>query len=81
MGRIFKTPGDDAVEGMARAMHNQNVLDTTYEKGVGWLKVALFSGIAAFIISAFEFYTDWNLWESTADWFKDWASRQLGKLV
>ena len=81
MGRIFKTPTDDAVEQTLRAMHTQNIIDNTYEKGLGWIKVVIFSTLAAFSVSAFEYYSDWNLWESTGDWARDWAQRQLEKLI
>jgi len=81
MGRIFKTPTDDAVEQTLRAMHTQNIIDNTYEKGMGWLKVLFFGTMAAFVVSAFEYYTDWNLWESTGNWLSEWARRQLEKLV
>ena len=81
MGRIFKTPTDDAVEQTLRAMHTQNIIDNTYEKGLGGIKVVIFSTIAAFSVSAFEYYSDWNLWESTGDWVRGWAQRQLEKLI
>jgi len=81
MGRIFKTPTDDAVEQTLRAMHTQNIIDNTYEKGMGWLKVLFFGTMAAFVVSAFEYYTDWNLWESTGNWLSEWARRQLEKLI
>ncbi len=81
MGRIFKTPTDDAVEQTLRAMHTQNIIDNTYEKGIGWLKVLIFSTSTAFVVSAFEYYTDWNLWESTGNWLSEWAQRQLEKLI
>ncbi len=81
MGRIFKTPTDDAVEQTLRAMHTQNIIDNTYEKGLGWLKVLIFSTSTAFVVSAFEYYTDWNLWESTGNWLSEWAQRQLEKLI
>lgn len=71
MGRIFKTPSDDAVEETLRSMHIANTVDVAYERTMGWIKVVLFSIITAFVISAFEFYTDWNLWESTGNWIKD----------
>ena len=35
MGRIFKTPKDDAVEATLRSMHIANTVDTTYERGMG----------------------------------------------
>ena len=81
MGRIFKTPGDDAIEETLRAMHTQNLIDNTYEKGMGWLKALILGTIAVFIVSAFEHYTDWNLWESTGNWVSEWAQRQLDKLI
>ena len=81
MGRIFKTPKDDAVEATLRSMHIANTVDTAYERGWGWLKTILFSTITAFIESGFEYYTDWNLWESTVNWAKDWAVRQLEKIA
>ncbi len=81
MGRIFKTPTDDAVEQTLRAMHTQNIIDNTYEKGLGWLKVFIFSIVTAFVVSAFEYYTDWNLWKSTGNWLSEWAQRQLEKLI
>jgi|TARA_R100000152_G_C6780903_1_gene214341 hypothetical protein len=81
VGRIFKTPTDDAVEQTLRAMHTQNIIDNTYEKGLGWLKVLIFSTSTAFVVSAFEYYTDWNLWESTGNWLSEWAQKQLEKLI
>ena len=81
MGRIFKTPKDDATEATLRAMHIANELDNAYERVVGWFKVFFFGTIAIFTVSAIEYYTDWNLWESTGNWLSDWAQRQLKKLV
>ena len=81
MGRIFKTPTDDAVEQTLRAMHTQNIIDNTYEKGLGWLNVLIFSTTTAFVVSAFEYYSDWNLWESTGNWLSQWAQKQLEKLI
>jgi len=71
LGRIFKTPSDDAVEETLRSMHIANTVDVAYERGMGWVKVVLFSTITAFTISAFEYYTDWNLWQSTGNWLKE----------
>ena len=71
MGRIFKTPSDDAVEETLRSMHIANSVDIAYERTVGWVKVVIFSTITAFVISGFEFYTDWNLWEQSGNWLKD----------
>lgn len=71
MGRIFKTPSDDAVEETLRSMHIANTVDVAYERGMGWIKVIIFSTITAFTVSGFEFYTDWNLWESTGNWLKE----------
>lgn len=71
MGRIFKTPSDDAVEETLRSMHIANTVDVAYERGMGWIKVIVFSTITAFTVSGFEFYTDWNLWESSGNWLKE----------
>ena len=71
MGRIFKTPSDDAVEETLRSMHIANTVDVAYERGMGWIKVIIFSTITAFTVSGFEFYTDWNLWESSGNWLKE----------
>jgi len=77
LGRIFKTPSDDAVEETLRSMHIANSVDIAYERTVGWIKVVFFSVGTAFVVSAFEFYTDWNLWEDTGNWLKnklsDWS--------
>ena len=70
MGRIFKTPSDDAVEETLRSMHIANSVDIAYERTVGWIKVVLFSTLTAFVVSAFEFYSDWNLWEDSGNWLK-----------
>ena len=78
MGRIFKTPSDDTVEETLRMMHTANMVDVAYERTVGWIKVILFSIATAFIVSAYEYYTDWNLWEDTGNWLKEtlqgWAN-------
>lgn len=71
MGKIFKTPSDDAVEETLRMMHTANMVDVAYERAVGWIKVVLFSLTTAFVLSAFEFYTDWNLWDVSGNWIKD----------
>tara|TARA_R110000824_G_scaffold127706_2_gene288027 strand:- start:1606 stop:1854 length:249 start_codon:yes stop_codon:yes gene_type:complete len=71
LGRIFKTPSDDAVEETLRSMHIANSVDIAYERTVGWIKVVLFSCLAAFVVSAFEFYSDWNLWEDSGNWVKN----------
>jgi len=71
LGRIFKTPSDDTVEETLRMMHTANMVDVAYERAVGWLKVTLFSITTAFVISAIEYYSDWNLWENTGNWLKD----------
>ena len=71
MGRIFKTPSDDTVEETLRMMHTANMVDVAYERGMGWLKVIAFSILTAFVVSAYEYYTDWNLWESTGNWLKE----------
>ena len=71
MGRIFKKPSEDAVEETLRSMHIANTVDVAYERGMGWIKVVLFSTLTAFVVSAFEYYTDWNLWEDTGNWLKN----------
>ena len=71
MGRIFKTPKDDAVEETLRAMHIANTVATTYERGMGWIKVVILSTLTAFIVSGIESTTDWNLWEDTGNWLKN----------
>lgn len=69
MGRIFKTPVDDSTEATLRAMHTQNTLDTYYEKGLGWVRTLVFSGIAVLMTSLYELRTDRSVWESTVKWF------------
>ena len=81
MGRFFKTPSDDATEATLRAMHITNELDTAYEWAWGWGRTLLLGAAALFILSAFEYYTEWNLWESTGNWLSQWAERQLDKLI
>ena len=51
-------------------MHTANMVDVAYERGMGWLKVILFSTISSFVMTAIAFYTGWNLWESTGNWLK-----------
>lgn len=80
MGRIFKTPSDDAVEETLRSMHIANTVDVAYERGMGWVKVLLFSIITAFTISAFEYYSDWNLWQSTGNWLKEWLQNRADSI-
>jgi hypothetical protein len=75
LGKIFKTPSDDAVEETLRMMHTANMVDVAYERAVGWIKVVLFSLTTAFVLSAFEFYTDWNLWDVSGNWIKDTLQR------
>tara|TARA_R100001460_G_scaffold1317_8_gene5102 strand:- start:6913 stop:7155 length:243 start_codon:yes stop_codon:yes gene_type:complete len=78
LGRIFKTPTDDSTEATLRAMHTQNMLDTYYEKGVGWLRTILFVLIAVLVTSAFELKTGDSIWENTVEWFwnkiESWVS-------
>ena len=69
MGRIFKTPVDDATEATLRAMHTQNTLDNYYERGLGWLRTFIFSAIAALLTSLYELRTERSLWEGTVAWF------------
>ena len=59
-------------------MHTQNMLDTYYEKGVGWLRTILFVLIAVLVTSAFELKTGDSIWENTVEWFwnkiENWVS-------
>ena len=41
MGRIFKTPSDNATEETLRAIHLANTVDTTYERTWGWVKTII----------------------------------------
>jgi len=40
----------------------------------------LFSIITAFTISAFEYYSDWNLWQSTGNWLKEWLQNRADSI-
>jgi hypothetical protein len=71
MGRIFKTPSDDTTEETLRMMHTANMVDITYERTMGWIKVIFFSAITAFTVSGYEYYTDWNLWEDSGHYIKN----------
>ena len=77
MGRIFKTPGDDAVEETLRSMHTQNMLDTGYERAMGWGKAILFSVLTMFITSAIEYKTGASMWNNTVEWLKDWIMEKV----
>ena len=82
MGRIFKTPSDNATEATLRAMHIANTVDTTYERTWGWLKTIVASAITALVVSGFEFHnSEFSLWENSADWaagkLVDFAKRSL----
>ena len=69
MGRIFKTPADNATEETLRAIHLANTVDTTYERAWGWLKTILATFISALVISGIEFHnTDFSFYESTVEW-------------
>ena len=69
MGRIFKTPSDNATEETLRAIHIANTVDTAYERTWGWIKTILASVIAALVISAIELRNpEYSLWESTVEW-------------
>ena len=78
MGWLFKTPGDDAVEGTLRALHNQNIVDREYQRVWGWAKVALAIGVTIVATSAFEFYNETSLWQDWLGRFKNWVSTKLG---
>tara|TARA_R100000152_G_C6651041_1_gene92657 strand:+ start:347 stop:604 length:258 start_codon:yes stop_codon:yes gene_type:complete len=69
LGRIFKTPSDNATEGTLRAIHLANTVDTTYERTWGWLKALFFSFITAIVVSGYEFHNnDFSFYEKTVDW-------------
>ena len=69
MGRIFKTPSDNATEETLRAIHIANTVDTTYERTWGWIKTILASLSSALTISAIELYNpEYSLWEATVEW-------------
>lgn len=69
MGRIFKTPSDNATEETLRAIHLANTVDTTYERAWGWLKTVVASFLTALIVSGIEFHnTEFSVYESTIDW-------------
>jgi len=68
MGRIFKTPTDDSTEATLRAMHTQNMLDTYYEKSIGWIRTVLFCIIAVLITSFWELTYGESLWTNTIEW-------------
>jgi len=69
MGRIFKTPSDDATESTLRAIHIANTVDTTYERAWGWLKAIIFSILASVFISGIEFYNpNYSLYANSVDW-------------
>jgi hypothetical protein len=76
MGWLFKTPSDDATEATLRALHTQNLVDTVYERTLGWVKVVLFTVGGVFTTSAVEHYTDISVWEDTIEWARlkvmDW---------
>lgn len=59
-------------------MHTQNMLDTYYEKGVGWLRTLIFVIIAIMATSAFELKSGDSIWENTVEWFwrkvESWVS-------
>lgn len=70
MGRIFKTPSDNATEETLRAIHIANTVDTTYERAWGWIKTVLASLLTMLIVSGFEFYNpNISIYENSVDWF------------
>ena len=70
MGRIFKTPSDNATEETLRAIHIANTVDTTYERAWGWVKTVLASLLTMLIVSGFEFYNpEISIYENSVDWF------------
>ena len=78
MGRIFKTPSDNATEETLRAIHIANTVDTTYERAWGWVKTVLASLLTMLIVSGFEFYNpDISIYENSVDWFVEKAHEFL----
>lgn len=70
MGRIFKTPSDNATEETLRAIHIANTVDTTYERAWGWVKTIIASLLTMLIVSGFEFYNpNVSIYENSVDWF------------
>ena len=69
MGRIFKTPADNATEETLRAIHLANTVDTTYERAWGWVKTIVAAFVSALAISGIELYnTEFSFYESTVEW-------------
>lgn len=78
MGRIFKTPSDDATESTLRAMHIANAVDNAYERTWGWVKTVIASGLTALIVSGVEFHNpDFSVYENSVDW----AVTKLGNFI
>ena len=72
MGRIFRTPSDDATESTLRAIHIANTVDNAYESTWGWIKTVLASLITALIVSGIEFHnTSFSVYENTVEWTVD----------
>ena len=70
MGRIFKTPADNATEETLRAIHLANTVDTTYERAWGWVKAIIAAFVSALFVSGYELHnTDFSFYESTVNWF------------
>ena len=69
MGRICRTPSDDATESTLRAIHIANTVDNAYERTWGWIKTIIASGITCLIVSGFEFHNpEYSIYENTVDW-------------
>ena len=78
MGRIFKTPSDNATEETLRAIHLANTVDTTYERTWGWVKTVIASFITALVVSGIEFYNpEFSIYDNTLDW----GVGKLGDLI
>jgi|TARA_R100000030_G_scaffold44519_1_gene33613 hypothetical protein len=72
MGRIFRTPSDDATESTLRAIHIANTVDNAYERTWGWIKTVLASLITALVVSGIEFHnTSFSVYENTVEWTVD----------
>lgn len=78
MGRIFRTPSDDATESTLRAIHIANTVDNAYERTWGWVKTIGASFITCIVISGIEFYNpEFSVYENTIDW----AVEKLERLI
>jgi len=52
-------------------------LDNYYEYGWGWLRTLFFSTLAVFVTSYSEKALDVSLWDSTVEWFIEYAQDKV----